>query len=109
MSSPAPAVARSAERDEELHIAAAHHPGTPPEEREERHARPAGERAENGEGDGLRVACRAGGERTNTDMHSYALAAYMPRSKFKKVYWHRPGLFFGHESGQGLLSQTERN
>ncbi len=45
---------------------------------------------------------------TNTDMHSYALAAYIAKSKFKKVYCIGQDYSFGHESIKPFISRIKK-
>lgn len=45
---------------------------------------------------------------TNTDMHSYALAAYIAKSKFKKVYCIAQDYSFGHESIKPFISRIKK-
>jgi branched-chain amino acid transport system substrate-binding protein len=45
---------------------------------------------------------------TNTDMHSYALAAYIAKSKYKKVYCIGQDYSFGHESIKPFISRIKK-
>jgi branched-chain amino acid transport system substrate-binding protein len=45
---------------------------------------------------------------TNTDMHSYALAAYVAKSKFKKVYCIGQDYSFGHESVKAFIARLKK-
>jgi branched-chain amino acid transport system substrate-binding protein len=45
---------------------------------------------------------------TNTDMHSYALAAYIAKSKFKKVYCIGQDYSFGYESIKPFISRIKK-
>lgn len=45
---------------------------------------------------------------TNTDMHSYALAAYIAKSKYKKVYCIGQDYSFGHESIKPFISRLKK-
>ena len=45
---------------------------------------------------------------TNTDMHSYALAAYVAKSKFKKVYCIGQDYSFGYESIKPFISRLKK-
>lgn len=45
---------------------------------------------------------------TNTDMHSYALAAYVAKSKFKKVYCIGQDYSFGHESIKAFIARLKK-
>ena len=45
---------------------------------------------------------------TNTDMHSYALAAYLAKSKFKKIYCIAQDYSFGHESIKPFISRIKK-
>lgn len=45
---------------------------------------------------------------TNTDMHSYALAAYIAKSKFKKIYCIAQDYSFGYESIKPFISRIKK-
>lgn len=45
---------------------------------------------------------------TNTDMHSYALAAYIAKSKFKKIYCIGQDYSFGYESIKPFISRIKK-
>ena len=45
---------------------------------------------------------------TNTDMHSYALAAYIAKSKFKKIYCIAQDYSFGHESVKPFIARLKK-
>jgi branched-chain amino acid transport system substrate-binding protein len=45
---------------------------------------------------------------TNTDMHSYALAAYIAKSKFKKVYCIGQDYSFGYESIKPFIARLKK-
>lgn len=45
---------------------------------------------------------------TNTDMHSYALAAYVAKSKYKKVYCIGQDYSFGHESVKAFIARLKK-
>ncbi|MCJ7786133.1 MAG: ABC transporter substrate-binding protein, partial [Desulfobacterales bacterium] len=45
---------------------------------------------------------------TNTDMHSNALAAYVAKSKFKKVYCIGQDYSFGHESVKAFIARLKK-
>jgi branched-chain amino acid transport system substrate-binding protein len=45
---------------------------------------------------------------TNTDMHSYALAAYLAKSKYKKIYCIAQDYSFGHESITPFISRIKK-
>jgi branched-chain amino acid transport system substrate-binding protein len=45
---------------------------------------------------------------TNTDMHSYALAAWVAKSKYKKVYCIGQDYSFGHESVKAFIARLKK-
>jgi branched-chain amino acid transport system substrate-binding protein len=45
---------------------------------------------------------------TNTDMHSYALAAWVAKSKYKKVYCIGQDYSFGHESIKAFIARLKK-